>query len=53
MTGGTFPKSAKLSSHHAPRKRGWSWLGALFMLVTAAALVARGGGIRSIFSVEG
>ncbi|MDH3969354.1 MAG: cadherin-like domain-containing protein, partial [Rhodospirillales bacterium] len=40
MTGGTFPKFAKLSSHHAPRKRGWSGLGALFMLVTVAALVA-------------
>ncbi|MDH3920189.1 MAG: cadherin-like domain-containing protein, partial [Rhodospirillales bacterium] len=40
MTGGLFSKSAKPSSHHAPRKRGWSGLGALFMLVTVAALVA-------------
>jgi hypothetical protein len=40
MTGGTFPKFAKLSTHHAPRKRGRSWLGALFMLVTAGTLLA-------------
>ena len=40
MIGALFPKSSTLSSHKTPSKRGWSWASALFMLVTAAALVA-------------